>query len=100
MYGEKVGESLRVTDKVFAAIVTDIRLESRESGQARWQIQLDRTEFLPGEVGEVEAVARSGARLVVPVVEVVAEESSGLWHVVEKPLTEGTEVIARVMQAG
>lgn len=85
-------------DKVFAAMVTDIRLESRAAGQTRWRVALDRTEFLPGDVGELEAVARSGARLVVPVVEVLVEASTGVWHVVEKPLTEGTEVIARVMQ--
>lgn len=85
-------------EKVFAAVVTDIRLESRGGGQTRWQIALDHTEFLPGERGELEAVAPSGARLVVPVVKVIVNELSAVWHVVEKPLTDGTEVIGRVMQ--
>lgn len=95
---EGAADSLsEAVEKVFAAIVTDIRLESRAAAQTRWHVALDRTEFLPGDVGELEAVARSGARLVVPVAEVIVEESSGVWHVVEKPLTEGTEVIARVL---
>ena len=85
---------------MFAAVVTDIRLESRVAGRARWQIALDRTEFVGGDAGELEAVAPSGARLVVPVIDVVVEDVSGIWHVVEKPLTEGTKVTGRVMQVG
>jgi hypothetical protein len=80
----------------FAAVVTDIRLESRVQGRARWQMALDRTGFAAGDVGVLEAVARSGARLVVPVLAVVADEAGDLWHVVEKPLAAGTEVAGRV----
>ena len=87
-------------EKVFVAVVTDIRLESRVAGRARWQIALDRTEFLRGDAGELEAVAPSGARLVVQVIDVVVEDVSAVWHVVEKPLTEGTKVTCRVMQGG
>ena len=52
-------------------MVTDIREESRVAGRQRWQMALDRTEFVAGDVGVLEAVARSGARLVVPVLGVV-----------------------------
>jgi Ser-tRNA(Ala) deacylase AlaX len=79
----------------FAGVVTDIREESRVAGRQRWQMVLDRTEFVAGSVGELEAVARSGARLVVPVLAVV-EDGGEVWHVVEKPLAAGTAVTGRV----
>ena len=80
----------------FSAVVTDIRLESRVDGKARWQMALDRTEFSAGDVGLLEAVSRSGTRLEIVVIEVVADEAGDLWHVVEKPLAAGTDVVGRV----
>jgi hypothetical protein len=83
----------------FAAVVTDIREESRSEGRQRWRMALDRTEFEAAEgkdVGVMEAVARSGARLVVPVLGVVVDAAGDLWHVVEKPLAAGTAVTGRV----
>jgi hypothetical protein len=79
----------------FAGVVTDIREESRVAGRQRWQMALDRTEFVAGDVGVLEAVARSGARLVVPVLGVVVDAGE-VWHVVEKPLGAGTAVTGRV----
>ena len=79
----------------FAAEVIDIREESRVAGRQRWQMALDRTEFVAGDVGVLEAVARSGARLVVPVLGVVTDAGE-VWHVVEKPLAAGTVVTGRV----
>ena len=79
----------------FAAEVIDIREESRVAGRQRWQMALDRTEFVTGDVGVLEAVARSGARLVVPVLGVVMDAGE-VWHVVEKPLAAGTAVVGRV----
>ena len=79
----------------FAAEVIDIREESRVAGRQRWQMALDRTEFVAGDVGVLEAVARSGARLVVPVLGVVMDAGE-VWHVVEKPLAAGTRVTGRV----
>ena len=81
---------------MFAAVVTDIREESRVDGRQRWQMALDVTEFSAGAVGELEAVARSGARLVVPVLATVVDHAGEVWHVVEKPLAAGTEVTGRV----
>jgi len=80
----------------FSGVVTDIRGESRAAGRQRWQMALDRTEFAAGDVGELEAVARSGARLVVPVLSVVVDAAGEVWHVVEKPLAAGTTVKGRV----
>jgi len=80
----------------FSGVVTDIREESRIAGRQRWQMALDRTEFVVGNVGVLEAVARSGVRLVVPVVGVVMDEAGEVWHVVEKPLAAGTTVTGRV----
>jgi len=85
------------TDAGFAATVTDIRLESRTGETARWQMTLDRTEFRAGDMGVLEAVARSGTRIVVPVIAVI-EESGDIWHIVEKPLAAGTDVTGRVMK--
>ena len=80
----------------FAAVVTDIREESRVAGRQRWQMSLDRTEFHAGDVGVLEAVARSGARLQVPVLGVEIDAAGEVWHVVEKPLAAGTAVSGRV----
>jgi Ser-tRNA(Ala) deacylase AlaX len=81
--------------KEFSAVVTDIREESRVAGRQRWQMALERTLFVAGDVGVLEAVARSGAKLVVPVLGVVVDEGE-VWHVVEKPLAAGTVVTGRV----
>jgi hypothetical protein len=79
----------------FVAEVMDIREESRVAGRQRWQMALDTTEFGADDVGVLEAVARSGAKLVVPVLGVVIEAGE-VWHVVEKPLAAGTAVTGRV----
>jgi hypothetical protein len=80
----------------FSGVVTDIREESRVLGRQRWQMALDRTEFVVGDVGVLEAVARSGVRLSVPVLDVVIDTGGDVWHVVEKPLAAGTAVKGRV----
>ena len=80
----------------FSAVVTDIRLESREGSVVRWRMSLDRTEFAAGDVGVLRAVSRSGTRIEVPVLAVVADEAGDLWHVVEKPLAGGTDVFGQV----
>jgi Ser-tRNA(Ala) deacylase AlaX len=80
----------------FSGVVTDIREESRVAGRQRWQIELDQTAFVAGDVGMLEAVARSGAKLAVPVLGVVMDAAGEVWHVVEKPLTTGTRVTGRV----
>ena len=82
----------------FYGVVTDIREESRVAGKQRWQMALDQTEFAVGDVGMLEAVARSGAKLVVPVLGVVIDAGGEVWHVVEKPLAAGTRVTGRVNQ--
>ena len=79
----------------FSGVVTDIREESRVGGRQRWQMALDHTNFVVGDVGVLEAVARSGARLVVPVLGVVVDGGE-VWHVVDKPLAAGTIVTGRV----
>ena len=84
--------------KEFYAVVIDIREESRVAGRQRWQMALDRTNFAVGNTGMLEAVARSGAKLVVPVLGVVADAAGELWHVVEKPLAAGTAVTGRVAE--
>jgi alanyl-tRNA synthetase len=83
----------------FAAVVTDIREESRLAGRQRWQMALDRTEFAVGDTGVIEAIARSGARLEVPVLAVEVDGAGEVWHLVEKPLTAGTAVTGRVGKA-
>jgi hypothetical protein len=79
----------------FTAVVVDIVEERREAGRQRWQVLLDRTEFHAGEAGTLEAVSRSGARLSVPVLGVV-ERDGELWHQIEKPLLQETEVTGYV----
>jgi alanyl-tRNA synthetase len=71
-------------------------MESRVGAVARWQMALDHTEFGVGDVGSLHAVARSGTQIEVPVLAVIADEAGDLWHVVEKPLAAGTDVVGRV----
>ena len=80
----------------FAGVVTDIRLESRVDGVARWQMTVSNSTFKAGDAGVLEAVGRSGTRLVVPVLNVVEDAEGEVWLVVEKPLAAGTEVTGRV----
>ena len=82
--------------KEFAGVVTDIRLESRVDGVSLWQMAVSGSVFAAGDSGVLEAVARSGTRLVVPVLRVTVDEAGEVWHVVEKPLAAGTEVTGRV----
>ncbi|MBS1822962.1 MAG: hypothetical protein JST61_13485 [Acidobacteria bacterium] len=79
----------------FSAVVVDIAEESRVAGQQRWLVHLDHTEFRVGDAGAIEAIARSGARLQVPVLGVVEREGE-IWHRVEKPLMAGTSVTGYV----
>ncbi len=83
----------------FSAVVMDIREERRVAGRQRWQVLLDRTDFGAGDEGSLEAVARSGSRLVVPVLGVVADGEE-IWLQVEKPLAAGTAVTGRVEVKG
>jgi len=80
----------------FSAVVTDIQMESRAGTTARWRMALDRTGFAAGDVGVLRAVSRSGTRIEVPVLAVVADQSGDLWHVVEKPLAAGTDVVGQI----
>ena len=84
---------------MFEAVVTEIHLESTSAGRSLWRIALDHTHFQPGDTGQFEAEARSGAKLIVPVLRVESDPSGGLWHLVEKPLTEGTKIVARPTRA-
>jgi alanyl-tRNA synthetase len=79
----------------FSAVVTDIRLESREGGKVRWRMTLDRTSFAAGDVGVLAAVSRTGTRIEVPVLAVI-DDAGDIWHIVEKPLAAGTDVAGRV----
>lgn len=86
----------------FSAVVTDIRLDSRDGGEALWQVALDRTAFYPEgggqpwDTGVLVAVARSGATLEVPVERVEEDAQGEVWHFVRKPLVEGAEVTGYV----
>ncbi len=79
----------------FSAVVTDIRLESREGGTVRWRMTLDNTSFTAGDAGVLEAVSRTGTRIEVPVLAVIVEDGD-IWHLVYKPRAGGTDVIGRV----
>jgi hypothetical protein len=59
-------------------------------------MSLDQTEFYAGAMGSLEAVARSGTKLIVPVIGTVVDDGGEVWHVVEKPLAAGTEVTGLV----
>ena len=83
------------TSNQFSAVVTDIRLESREGDTVRWRMTLDHTNFTADDVGLLEAVSRTGTRLEVPVLGVLIEDGD-TWHIVEKPLAAGTDVVGRV----
>jgi alanyl-tRNA synthetase len=79
----------------FSAAVTDIRLESRDGEVVRWRMTLSQSEFKAGDTGVLQAVSRSGTPIEVPVLAVLVEDGD-VWHVVEKPLAAGTDVVGRV----
>ncbi|HEY4211653.1 MAG TPA: hypothetical protein VGM84_09255 [Steroidobacteraceae bacterium] len=79
----------------FSAVVTDIRLESREGATVRWRMTLDHTQFTAGDTGLLEAVSRTGTRIEVPVLAVI-DDAGDIWHIVEKPLAGGTDVTGRI----
>lgn len=79
----------------FSTMVADIREECRTEGRQHWQVLLEQAGFAPGDRGTLEAVARSGARLSIPVLGVV-EDDGEIWLRVEKPLMAGTEITAHV----
>lgn len=79
----------------FSTMVADIREEGRTEGRQHWQVLLEQAGFAPGDRGTLEAVARSGARLSIPVLGVV-EDDGEIWLRVEKPLMTGTEITAHV----
>jgi hypothetical protein len=83
------------TPPEFQAVVTDIRLESRNAATVRWRMTLDNTQFAPGSTGTLHAVSRTGTRLEVPVLAVI-DDAGDIWHIVEKPLAAGTDVTGRV----
>lgn len=82
--------------KQFESVVTDIRLQSRIGLAAVWEMSLDSTEFLVGDTGILTAVTRSGTRLEIPVTSVLQDAEGVMWHVVEKPLAAGTDVVGTV----
>lgn len=83
----------------FLAAITDIQLESREGAEVRWRMTLSRTDFRPGDTGVLQATSRSGTRIEIPVLRVI-DESGDIWHIVEKPLAAGTDVVGRVESRG
>jgi len=87
-----------MSEPKFSAVVTDIRLESREGTAVRWRMTLDHTNFAAGDVGVLEAVSRTGTSIEVPVLSVLIEDGD-IWHVVEKPLAAGTDVVGRVTRS-
>lgn len=85
----------RIADTKFEAVVTDIREHSRERGQSVWQISLDRSAFRADALGTLQATARSGASIEIPVI-AVEEVDGEVWHTTEKPLLPGVAVVARL----
>lgn len=87
------------TATAFSAVITDIQLESREGAEARWRIALSRTAFHPGDTGLLEATSRSGTRIELPILRVI-DDSGEVWHIVEKPLAAGTDVVGHITSRG
>ena len=83
-----------MTVSEFSAVVTDIRLESREGAAVRWRMTLSHTEFAAGDVGVLHAVSRGGTRIEVPVLAVVADEAPVPELVEELPVPPSEIVIA------
>jgi len=95
---ERVSDAISDALPGFSAVVTDIQMVSRDATSTRWRMALNRTHFSVGDTGSLHAVARSGTRIEVPVLAVIVDDAGDLWHVVEKPLAAGTDVVGRVSQ--
>ena len=81
----------------FQAIVTNIREESRIHGRVRWQVTLDTTRFQEGDRGHLLAIAKSGARLEIPVLATHVDSAGEIWHTIEKPLASETPITGFVV---
>jgi alanyl-tRNA synthetase len=63
-----------------------------------WHVALDRTAFYPTsggqpfDTGQLSALSRDGAVLMVPVEQVDEDEDGTVWHFVREPLAAGTHV--------
>ena len=63
------------------------------------QIALDQTEFRPSrgrDRGVLTATARSGKTIDLTVSAVEQDATGETWHTTDKPLQEGTPILARV----
>jgi alanyl-tRNA synthetase len=88
--------------RTFTATVTDLRKFASANGELAWQLALDCTAFYPTsggqpfDTGQLSALARDGAVLMVPVEQVEENEDGTVWHFVREPLAEGTHVEGQV----
>jgi len=86
----------------FEAEVVDVRESVREQGRSEWQIALDRTAFYPTSGGQpfdtgiLEAAARSGAIIEVPIHAVHEDDGGEIWHTTEKVLQPGVHIRGRI----
>jgi alanyl-tRNA synthetase len=88
--------------RTFTGTVTDLRKFVSCNGELVWQLALDRTAFYPTsggqpfDTGQLSALARDGAALMVPVEQVEEDEDGTVWHFVREPLAAGTHVEGQV----
>ena len=88
--------------RTFTGAVTDLRKCASGNGELAWQLALDRTAFYPTsggqpfDTGQLSALARDGAVLMVPVEQVEEDEDGTVWHFVREPLAAGTHVEGQV----
>lgn len=88
--------------RTFTGAVTDLRKFASGNGELAWQLALDRTAFYPTsggqpfDTGQLSALARDGAVLMVPVEQVEEDEDGTVWHFVREPLAAGTHVEGQV----
>jgi alanyl-tRNA synthetase len=88
--------------RIFTGAVTDLRKFAASNGEMTLQLALDRTAFYPTsggqpfDTGQLRALARDGAVLMVPVEQVEEDEDGTVWHFVREPLAAGTHVEGQV----
>jgi alanyl-tRNA synthetase len=87
--------------KSFTGVVTAVREVAGSSGDAVWQMALDRTTFYPSSGGQPfdTGVLREtvpGAALEIAVEQVEEDEEGTVWHFARRAIGEGSQIEGRI----
>jgi alanyl-tRNA synthetase len=84
--------------RTFSAKVAGVREPSASESGSVWQISLDRSAFYPTSGGQpfdtglLRTTSAAGSSDEIPVEQVDEDEAGTVWHLIQKPIANGTQV--------